>query len=84
MTNTANDEAAKERMVQYVLGELPRAEAEAFEAHLAADAALRAEVDRLRGALGLLAFASVNERTTFGSWSSWVTSRWSASSERTR
>jgi len=61
MTNTANDEAAEERMVQYVLGELPRAEAEAFEAHLAADAALRAEVDRLRGALGLLAFASATE-----------------------
>jgi anti-sigma-K factor RskA len=62
MSNTANhDEAAEERMVQYVLGELPRAEAEAFEAHLAADAALRAEVDRLRGAFGLLAFASATE-----------------------
>jgi anti-sigma factor RsiW len=61
MTNIANDEAAEERMVQYVLGELPRAEAEVFEAHLAADAALRGEVDRLRGALGLLAFASATE-----------------------
>jgi anti-sigma-K factor RskA len=59
MTNTANDDgAAEERMVQYVLGELTRAEAEAFEAHLAGDAELRTEVDRLRSTLGLLAFAS--------------------------
>ena len=62
MTNPANDDdAAEERMVQYVLGELPRAEAEAFEARLAGEAALRAEVDRLRGTLGLLAFASATE-----------------------
>jgi anti-sigma-K factor RskA len=62
MTNTANDDgAAPEPVVQYVLGELPRAEAEAFEARLAADAALRAEVDRLRSTLGLLAFASATE-----------------------
>jgi anti-sigma-K factor RskA len=59
MMNTANDDgAAEERMVQYVLGELPRAEAEAFEALLAADAELRAEVDRLRGTLDLLPYAT--------------------------
>jgi anti-sigma-K factor RskA len=62
MTNTANDDGgADERMVQYVLGELERAEAEAFEARLAADAALRGEVDRLRSTLGLLAYASATE-----------------------
>ena len=62
MTHAANgDDADDERMVQYVLGELPRAEAEAFETRMAADAALRAEVGRLRNTLDLLPYASATE-----------------------
>jgi anti-sigma factor RsiW len=51
----------EERMVQYVLGELPRGEAEAFERRLAANAALSSEVRRLRNTIELLPYASVTE-----------------------
>jgi anti-sigma-K factor RskA len=47
--------------VQYVLGELRRDEAEAFERRMDADAALAAEVRRLQGTLGLMPFATVTE-----------------------
>ena len=61
MTQTANgDGGDDERIVQYVFGELPRAEAEAFEARMAADAALRAEVGRLRNTLDLMPYASAS------------------------
>jgi anti-sigma-K factor RskA len=59
MTHAVNgDGGDEELMVQYVFGELPRAEAKAFEARMAADAALRAEVGRLRNTLDLLPYAS--------------------------
>jgi len=62
MTHPANGNGAdEERMVQYVLGELGLADAEAFEARMAADAALRAEVGRLRNTLDLLPYASATE-----------------------
>src|SRR5690349_11073728 len=47
--------------VQYVLAELPRAEAEAFAARCARDPVLAAEVERLRRTLGLMPFAAVTE-----------------------
>lgn len=51
----------EELMVEYVLGELPRADAEAFERSMASDAALAAEVQRLRNTLDLMPFAAVTE-----------------------
>jgi anti-sigma-K factor RskA len=51
----------EELMVDYVLGELPRAEAEAFERTIATDAALAAEVQRLRNTLDLMPYAAVSE-----------------------
>ncbi|HKA15442.1 MAG TPA: anti-sigma factor [Myxococcota bacterium] len=60
MTHAANGNGAdEERMVQYVLGELTRSDAEAFELRMASDAALQAEVRRLRGVFELLPYASV-------------------------
>src|SRR5438132_535287 len=47
--------------VQYVLGELPPDEARRFEAQVATDGALAAEVRRLRAALGLLPYATLAE-----------------------
>jgi len=62
MTHAANgDGGNEERMVQYVLGELSRVEAEEFEARMAADAALRAEVGRLQSTLDLLPYARATE-----------------------
>lgn len=62
MTQPPNGNGADaERMVQYVLGELPRAEAEALEARMAADAALQADERRLRNTLELLPYARVTE-----------------------
>ena len=62
MTRTANGNGeSEERMVQYVLGALGRADAEAFERRMAADAELRAEVRRLRNTLELMPYASVTE-----------------------
>jgi anti-sigma-K factor RskA len=62
MTHPANGNGAdEERMVQYVFGELGRAEAEAFELRMAADAALQSEVRRLRNTLDLLPYASATE-----------------------
>jgi anti-sigma-K factor RskA len=55
------EDDGEEIPVQYVLGELRRDEADAFERRLAADPALAAEVRRLRGALGMMAFAKVTE-----------------------
>jgi len=45
--------------VQYVLAELPRAEAEAFVRRCAGDPVLAAEVERLRSTLGLMPYATV-------------------------
>ena len=60
MTQAANGNGSDEDvMVQYVLGELPPAEAEAFEVRMAADTALAADVRRLRNAFDLLPYASV-------------------------
>jgi anti-sigma-K factor RskA len=62
MTPTANGNGKDpERAVDYVLGHLERADADAFEARLAADCALRTEVERLRSALELLPYASATE-----------------------
>jgi anti-sigma-K factor RskA len=51
----------EELMVDYVLGELPRADAEAFERSMAADATLAAEVQRLRNTVDLMPYATVAE-----------------------
>jgi anti-sigma-K factor RskA len=62
MTHAANGNGSDEDViVQYVLGELPRAEVEALEARMAADAALAADVRRLRHAFDLLPYASDTE-----------------------
>ena len=62
MTDAPNGNGADEDvMVQYVLGELPRGEAEAFESRIVADAALEAGVRRLRNTLELLPYASATE-----------------------
>lgn len=61
MTHVNGNGADEERMVQYVLGELPRAEAEAFEVRMVADAALQADVRRLQNALDLLPYASATD-----------------------
>jgi anti-sigma-K factor RskA len=62
MTHAANGNGSDEdATVQYVLGELPRAEARAFEARMAANAALAAEVHRLQHAFDLLPYASFTE-----------------------
>jgi len=62
MTHAANENGSEEdAMVQYVLGELTRSEAAAFEARMAANAALAADVRRLQRAYHLLPYASVTE-----------------------
>lgn len=62
MTHVTNGNGVdEERMVEYVLGHLGRADAEAFEARMAASRALRAEVQRLRSTLELLPYASATE-----------------------
>ncbi len=62
MTHAPNGKGAdEERMVHYVLGELPRDEAEAFEARMVADAALRAGVRRFANTLELLPYGVVTE-----------------------
>ncbi len=62
MTHAPNGSGAdEERMVQYVLGELPRDEAEAFEARMVADVALQAGVHRLANTLELLPYGNVTE-----------------------
>src|SRR5881398_1429135 len=55
------DPTADELAVEYVLGELSRAEAETFERRVADDPELAEEVRRLRATLGLLPFATVTE-----------------------
>jgi anti-sigma-K factor RskA len=57
----ALDDGQEELAVQYVLGELPAADARAFERRLQADDELAAEVRRLRDTLGLLPYAAVAE-----------------------
>jgi len=61
MTQTNGHGADEETKVQYVLGELSRAEAQAFEARMAEDAALAAEVRRMKNAFGLIPYASAAE-----------------------
>ncbi len=53
------DPTAEELAVQYVMGELRRDDAQAFERRLATDIDLAAEVRRLRGVLGLVPYATV-------------------------
>ena len=55
------DPTAEELAVDYVLGELPREEAAAFERRVADDPELAREVRRLRATLGLVPFATVTE-----------------------
>jgi len=65
MTHAPNGNGADEElMVQYVLGELRRAEAEAFEGRMAADVTLQADVRRLRNTLELMPYASVTDPPT--------------------
>ena len=56
-----DDVDLQDQAVQYVLGELPAAEARALEARMTADEELAVEVRRLRATLGLLPFATVAE-----------------------
>jgi len=58
---TPRDPATDERAIDYVLGELRPDEASAFERRLGEDAALAAEVTRLRRVLGLLPHATATE-----------------------
>jgi anti-sigma-K factor RskA len=60
MTTPDRDPAA-ERILDYVLGQLPAEERHAVERDVAADPALADEVRRLRGALGLLPYASATD-----------------------
>ena len=54
-------EASEDELVQYVLGELRRDEAQALERRLDEDEALAAEVWRLRQVLDLMPYASITE-----------------------
>ena len=56
-----DDVDLQDQAVQYVLGELPAAEARALEARMTSDEELAVEVRRLRATLGLLPFATVAE-----------------------
>jgi len=56
-----DDVDLQDQAVQYVLGELPAAEARALEARMTTDDELAVEVRRLRATLGLLPFATVAE-----------------------
>jgi anti-sigma-K factor RskA len=58
---TLDQDTAEELAVQYVLGELRPDEAAAFERRLAEDAALAAEVVRLRRVLGLMPLATATD-----------------------
>jgi len=58
---TRLDDDAELLAVQYVMGELRRDEAAAFEARLASDPVLATEVRRLRRTLGALPFATATE-----------------------
>ena len=53
-----DDVDLQDQAVQYVLGELPAADARALEARMTSDAALAVEVRRLRTTLGLLPYAT--------------------------
>jgi anti-sigma-K factor RskA len=62
MTHAANGNGENEElMIDYVLGELRRADAEAFERRIATNPALQAEVRRLRSTLELMPYASVTQ-----------------------
>jgi anti-sigma-K factor RskA len=54
-------DASEDQLVQYVLGELRRDEAQALERRLSEDDALAAEVWRLRQVLDLMPYASIAE-----------------------
>src|SRR5262245_13387796 len=54
-------DVSEDRLVDYVLGELRRDEAQALERVLQSDAQLAAEVRRLRQVFDLLPYASVTE-----------------------
>ena len=56
-----DDVDLQDQAVQYVLGELPAAEARALETRMTSDLELASEVRRLRATLGLLPFATVAE-----------------------
>ena len=54
-------DVSEDQLVQYVLGELRRDEAQALERRLDADSELAAEVSRLRQVLDLMPYASMAE-----------------------
>ena len=56
-----DDVDLQDQVVQYVLGELPAADARALEARMTSDEELAVEVRRLRATLGLLPFSTVAE-----------------------
>jgi anti-sigma-K factor RskA len=56
-----DDVDLQDQAVQYVLGELPAAEARALETRMTTDLELATEVRRLRATLGLLPFATTAE-----------------------
>jgi anti-sigma-K factor RskA len=56
-----DDLELQDRAVQYVLGELPAPDARALEQEMASDAALAAEIRRLRDTLGLLPHAVASD-----------------------
>src|SRR6185369_14155833 len=58
-----DDVDLQDQAVQYVLGELPAADARALEARMTSDAELAVEVRRLRATLGLLPYATATEPT---------------------
>ena len=57
-----DDVDLQDQAVQYVLGELPAADARALEQRMTSDAALAVEVRRLRATLGLLPYATSPSR----------------------
>lgn len=61
MTTPNDIDGDQELALQYVLGELDPAQADAFARRLGEDAALAAEVRDLRAALGMMPYATVTE-----------------------
>ena len=61
MTTPNGGNGTEEQAVRYVLGEMDAGEARGFEKLLAENAALAAEVRRLRGVLGLMPLATIAE-----------------------
>jgi anti-sigma-K factor RskA len=56
--STLDRQALEERMISYLLGELPAQESRSFEELVASDPVLAEDVERLRRTLGLIPFAA--------------------------